>query len=180
LTDPVIFDCVKLGEDVVIGEGSIIGGLPTTFGKREGRFVRNSSDYGVAIGSNVDIGYNTVILRGTKSDTTIEDNVVISHACTIGHDSQISSGVLIGCNSVILGHVNIERDTEICPNVCIRNRVTIGEGSYIGMGSLVTKDVPPNSFGYGRPFKVIQNKEEPGYKIYKTRKKIQNIIKKFR
>jgi maltose O-acetyltransferase len=34
--------------------------------------------------------------------------------------------------------------------------VTIGEGSVIGAGSVVTKDIPPNSVAVGNPCKVIR------------------------
>lgn len=35
--------------------------------------------------------------------------------------------------------------------------VTIGENSVIGAGSIVNKDIPPNSLAIGNPAKVIRS-----------------------
>jgi acetyltransferase-like isoleucine patch superfamily enzyme len=49
------------------------------------------------------------------------------------------NGCSIGANSVIVCGVNI------------------GENSLVGAGSVVTKDVPPNSTVYGNPAKLKNN-----------------------
>jgi len=44
-------------------------------------------------------------------------------------------------------------------NVVILPGVTIGDGCVIGAGSVVTKDIAPNSVACGNPCKVIRSIE---------------------
>ena len=46
----------------------------------------------------------------------------------------------------------IKKGASIGANATILPGITIGENSMIGAGSVVTKDVPPNTMGYGNPF----------------------------
>ena len=41
--------------------------------------------------------------------------------------------------------------------------ITIGDNAVIGMGSVVTKDVPPNTVVAGNPAKFIRNTREDDY-----------------
>ena len=83
-------------------------------------------------------------------NTIIEDNVTISYGCYFACHGKgqkhttitIKKGTYIGmrCN-ILSGKVGI----------------VIGENSIIGAGSLVNKDIPPNSKAFGVPIKVIND-----------------------
>lgn len=67
----------------------------------------------------------------------------------------------IQCTTI--GKKNDERPTignnvSLGANVVIIGNVTIGDNSTIGAGSVVTKDIPPNSVAVGVPAKVIKRK----------------------
>ena len=51
--------------------------------------------------------------------------------------------------------ITIEDGCWIASNVTICGGVTIGKNSVIGAGSVVTRDIPANSFAAGNPCKVI-------------------------
>lgn len=121
---------------------------------------------GARIGRNCNIGSYVEI----GSEVEIGDN------CKIQAFSFIPNGVKIG-NWVFVGpHVVFTNDKlpdlkkekwEITPiivkdgarigaNSTIVCGVTIGENSLVGAGSVVTKDVPPNTVVAGNPAKVLR------------------------
>jgi len=74
----------------------------------------------------------------------------------LGHDSKIGSGTEICTHTTIGGYVHVCDNVKIKLRSVIRNRVLIGCNSIVGMGSVVTKNIPPNSIVYGNPAKQKQ------------------------
>ena len=58
------------------------------------------------------------------------------------------------------GKIDIRDNTQIGVRVTILPNVTIGPNSLVGAGSVVTKDVPPNSVVAGNPARVICTLDE--------------------
>lgn len=58
------------------------------------------------------------------------------------------------------GRVNIYDNCFIGHNAVIMPGVNIGPNSVVGAGSIVTKDVPPNTVVAGVPAKIVSSKEE--------------------
>lgn len=52
--------------------------------------------------------------------------------------------------------VHIGNDCWLGANVTVCPGVTIGDGCVIGAGSVVTRDIPPNSFAAGVPCRVVR------------------------
>lgn len=130
-----------------VGKGTLIAGTLTLTGEQDlkGRLQigRNSflnaplhidlSD-SVSIGSNVFVGHHVVLIT---SDHRIEG-------------SERRCGAFIGKPIVI------EDGCWICACVTITPGVTIGRGSIVAAGSVVTKDVPPDTLVGGVPAKLIR------------------------
>ena len=56
--------------------------------------------------------------------------------------------------------VHVGKNCWICANTTILPGVTIGDNCVIGAGSVVTRDVPANSFAAGNPARVIRTLTE--------------------
>ena len=124
---------------------------------------------------NAKIGNNVVIGEGVY----IGPNVVIGDGCKIQNHSLIYDGVIIEDNVFIGPNVvttndnfpDVSNDWEdrfrktflrrggsISANTTIVCGNEVGENTLIGAGSVVTKNMPPNSVCYGNPCKVIREK----------------------
>jgi acetyltransferase-like isoleucine patch superfamily enzyme len=66
------------------------------------------------------------------------------------------------------GKIVLEDNVFIGANAIVLKGVTIGKNSIVGAGSLVTRDVPPESVAAGNPCKVITSLE----KYYEKRKSL--------
>ncbi|SFF01065.1 serine O-acetyltransferase [Alteribacillus iranensis] len=83
--------------------------------------------------------------------------VVIGETCEIGDDVTIYQGVTLGGTGKEKGkrHPTIEDNVLIASGAKILGSMTIGAHSRIGAGSVVLKEVPPNSTVVGIPGKIV-------------------------
>jgi len=112
------------------------GGVDITVGRNV--FVNQNCTFydlgGLAIGDNVMIGPNVSII-------------------TSGHPTEPSQRR--AC--VIAKPIVIERNVWIAAGATIIGGVTVGENSVVAAGSVVTRDVPPNTLAGGNPARVIRS-----------------------
>ena len=112
---------------------------------------------GIYIGKNIYLGPYLILNRFTNEDTlSIGDRVAISPNVTIITSSGPESSKLKLKKLEKRKKVIIKNDAWIGTGVIILPGITIGEGSVCGAGSVVTKDVEPNTIVVGVPAKVIR------------------------
>lgn len=102
---------------------------------------------GVKIGKNVFMGGGNILDRVRPDLITIEDHVSISGGVNILTHSNPTSPLrdILGDSSHIIAPVHIKKGAWIAINVVILPGVTIGENSIVSTGSVVMKDVAPNT-----------------------------------
>ncbi|WP_042453910.1 serine O-acetyltransferase [Neobacillus dielmonensis] len=83
--------------------------------------------------------------------------VVIGETCEIGDNVTVYQGVTLGGTGKEKGkrHPTIKDNVLIATGAKVLGSITIGENSKVGGGSVVLKDVPPNSTVVGIPGRVV-------------------------
>ena len=111
----------------------------------------------VIIDNHVGIGSNTVVDRGTVSDSIIRENTQIDANCMIGHDAIIEKDVTVTGMSIVGSFSHIGDETNIY-SAKILKRINIGRNVDILYNSCVMRNVKDNVRVLGYPAKVIEEK----------------------
>ena len=152
-----IFDNVKIGKNVSINAGSIIGSEGFGYELNEnGEYEKFIHIGGVEIQDNVDIGANTCVVRGTLANTIIGEGTKIDNLVHIGHNAIIGKHCIITANNMVGGSVKIEDHSWLGPSSSTLNQLTLAKNSYAGLASVITKNIPPGEVWAGNPARPVE------------------------
>ena len=152
----MILSGTRIGDRTSIGPSTTIG--YTGFGyvrEDDGQPLLIPHSGGVVIGSDVEIGANTCIDRGTLDDTVIDDHAKIDNLVHIAHNCHIGNGAFVIATAILCGGVRIGERAWVAPNVSIREQLTVGADAIIGLASTVVKNVPDGATVVGSPAREI-------------------------
>ncbi|CAK9320946.1 unnamed protein product [Citrullus colocynthis] len=138
-----------VGDFCVIHNGVCIGQDGFGFFVDEhGTMKKKPQMLNVKIGTNVEIGSNTCIDRGSWRDTVIGNNTKIDNLVQIGHNVIIGDCCML-CGQVgIAGSVTIGDYVTLGGRVAIRDHVSVGSKVRLAALSCVTKDIKePGDYG---------------------------------
>ncbi len=93
-------------------------------------------------------------LNGT---ITIGNNVAIGHHVVLITSSHDMRNEFRRCGWIVTGPIVLENGCWIGAGATILPGVTVGRGAVVAAGSVVTKDVPPNTLVGGVPAKPIRS-----------------------
>ena len=143
---------VKLGRGVKLAKFINLYGCEIGDETKIGTFVEIQKN--ATVGKRCKVSSHTFICEGV----TIEDNVFIGHSVAFINDSYPRSTTAEGQLQTEadwkVEKTLVKKGASIGSGSTILSKVTIGENSIIGAGSVVTRDIPPNSIAYGNPARV--------------------------
>lgn len=149
---------VKLGKNVRIFDFTNLYGCEVGDNTKIGTFVEVQK--GARIGANCKISSHTFICEGVD----IKDGCFIGHNVTFINDkyprATNGNGSLQTEEDWVCIPTIVEEGASIGSSATILCGVTIGRNSIVGAGSVVTKDVPPNTVVAGNPARVIKQINE--------------------
>lgn len=109
------------------------------------------------MGRRCKISSHTFICEGV----IIEDNVFVGHGVTFINDSYPRATALDGkLQTEKDWHVEktvVKSGASIGSGSTILSKVVIGENAIVGAGSVVTRDVPPNTIVAGNPARILRS-----------------------
>jgi bifunctional UDP-N-acetylglucosamine pyrophosphorylase / glucosamine-1-phosphate N-acetyltransferase len=159
--DVTIEPNVVFGPGVVVEDGATIRafshleGAHVGKGARVGPFARLRP--GADLGTDVHIG-NFVEVKEAK----IEAGAKANHLTYIG-DARVGEGTNVGAGTITCNYdgvakhrTDIGKHAFIGSNSALVAPVKIGDGAYIGSGSVITKDVPPDSLALTRAKQTVK------------------------
>ena len=145
---------VKLGKNVRLSKFINLYGCKIGDKTKIGAFVEVQKN--AKIGKNCKVSSHTFICEGV----TIEDNVFIGHNVTFINDNYPRStnddGTMQTDDDWMCLPTLIKKGASIGSSATLLGGITIGNGAIIGAGSVVNKDVPPNTIAAGNPARELR------------------------
>lgn len=153
-----IAEDVKLGANVKLAKFINLYGCEIGEETKIGAFVEIQKN--AVVGKRCKISSHTFICEGV----VIEDNVFIGHGVVFINDSYPRAttleGILQSETDWKVERTVIKKGASIGSGAIILSNITIGDNAIVGAGSVVTKDVPPNSIVAGNPARLLRYIEQ--------------------
>ena len=140
-----------IGNNVMIQDGSKIGGKGFGFIPLDGKNIKFPHIGKVIIEDNVEIANGCTIDRGSIDDTKIGKNTYLDNQVHVAHNVQIGSNCMIAGQVGFAGSSKIGNNVSIGGQAGISGHLKIGNNVKIGGGSGVVKDIEDNQIVMGYP-----------------------------
>jgi acetyltransferase-like isoleucine patch superfamily enzyme len=165
---------IEIGDRIVLDDGCVLdakgeASRGITIGSDvfvSRNAVLSLKDGGIAIGSNVTIGPNTIIQSIAEAQVTVGDYAMIAaNVYLIGCGDYRHDRTDVPMAEQGLGPgrgIAVGRDVWIGASVVVCDGAVIGESSIVGAQSLVRGEIPPRSVAFGCPA-VVKARRDGGH-----------------
>jgi len=152
--------CLRVAPDVRLGRNVRLAGFVNLYGCEIGDDVKIGTfveiQKGAKIGNRCKISSHTFICEGV----TLEEEVFVGHNVTFTNDrypratanGKLQTEADWRCIATL-----VKRGASIGSSAVLLCGITVGENALIGAGSVVTRDVPPDTVVAGNPARVVKS-----------------------
>jgi len=148
----VVYDRCIVGARSVLHAGAVVGADGFGYAKDGERWIAIPQVGRVVLGSDVDVGANTPIDRGTIDDTVIEDGVKLDDQIHIAHNVHIGANTAIAACTGIAGSTVIGKNCEIGGAAMIRDHIRIADGTRISPATAISRSLRAGTYTGFFPF----------------------------
>jgi UDP-3-O-[3-hydroxymyristoyl] glucosamine N-acyltransferase len=145
----------RLGNRVIIHNGTVIGSDGFGFAPFEGRYHKIPQIGIVIIEDDVEIGANCTIDRATMGETIIHQGSKLDNLIHIAHNVEVGESTVMAAQVGISGSTKIGHHVMLGGQVGTVGHITIGNYAQIGAQSGVPKNVPDKEVYFGYPARPI-------------------------
>ncbi len=147
----VLYPRTTLEDRVTVHSGAVIGAYGFGYRQSEGRHNRTAQLGWVHVASDVEIGANTTIDRGSYGATKIGVGTKLDNLVQIGHNVDIGPHNLICSQVGIAGSASTGSHVVLAGQVGVRDHIHIGERTQVGAQSGVATELPGDGIFVGSP-----------------------------
>lgn len=153
----VLYPGVELADRVVLHAGVVVGSDGFGYVRDNATQLKFPQVGRVRIESDVEIGANTTIDRGSLGTTHIGEGSKIDNLVQIGHNVKIGRGVVIAAQTGVAGSTVIDDDAVIGGQVGFGDHARVEKGAVIGSkaGVLPGKIVRSGKVYWGVPVRPL-------------------------
>ncbi len=175
-----LYPGVRIGARSIVHSGTRLGVDGFGYVFTEGMHRKVPQVGGCNIGSDVEIGANTTIDRGSIGFTEIGDNVKIDNMVHIGHNVRVGDRSLLVAQVGVAGSSIIGSGVTLGGQVGVSGHLTIGDGATLAAQAGVFGDLPGGAVysGYpARPHKESLRAQAGVFRLPRLIRRIQALEK---
>jgi len=147
----VLYARTRIGARSIVHSGARLGVDGFGYAPVDG-VARKIPQVGACVlGTDVEIGANVTIDRGSIGPTEIGDHVKIDNLTQIGHNVRIGAGSTLVSQVGISGSTRLGRGVTVAGQAGVNGHIEIGDGATIGGQAGVFGDVPAGQAWSGYP-----------------------------
>tara|TARA_B100000700_G_scaffold227001_1_gene250601 strand:- start:13586 stop:14611 length:1026 start_codon:yes stop_codon:yes gene_type:complete len=150
----------KIGMDVIIHSGSVLGSDGFGFATEKGTHKKIPQIGGVEIGDNVEIGANCTIDRGTIGNTVIDKGTKLDNLVHIAHNVKIGKNCLLTAQTAVAGSSVIGDYVAFGGKASVAGHLIVGNKTQLAAKSGVTKSLEGGETYAGMPARKILDKNK--------------------
>ena len=153
----VVRENCRIGDDVILQNGVVIGGDGFGFAKDEsGRWHKIAQSGPTIIEDSVEIQANACIDRASVGETRIGRGSKIDNLVQVGHGSKVGEHTLLCAQAGLAGSTDVGNNVILAGQVGVAGHCKVGDGVIATAQSGIPNDVPAGAVVSGYP--AIDNK----------------------
>jgi UDP-3-O-[3-hydroxymyristoyl] glucosamine N-acyltransferase len=171
----------RLGDRVIVHAGARLGSDGFGYVFRDGAHAKIPHVGRCVVESDVEIGANTTIDRGSIDDTVIGAGTKIDNLVHVAHNVRIGRLCLIMAQVGIAGSVHVEDGCILAGQVGIAGHVTIGKGARLAAQAGVFGSVPAGGTWSGypaRPHKEALRAQAAMFKLPSLIRALERLVER--